>query len=152
MHNHASAGYECPFCAFVDGVENDFVRLSHIVDRDADTLTFVAPTWWTGNEGHLLVIPTAHVENLYDLPDHLAVPLQRATQRAALALKAAYRCDGTSTRQHNEPAGYQEVWHYHVHVFPRYDGDDLYAATRRPATWAEMDERATMLRPAFARL
>jgi histidine triad (HIT) family protein len=30
------------------------------------------------------------------------------------------------TRQHNEPAGNQDVWHYHMHVFPRYAGDDLY--------------------------
>ncbi len=33
---------------------------------------------------------------------------------------------GTSVRQHNEPAGNQDVWHYHMHVFPRYTGDDLY--------------------------
>ena len=38
--------------------------------------------------------------------------------------------DGTSTRQHNEPAGNQDVWHYHVHLFPRYEGDALYASGR----------------------
>jgi len=41
-----------------------------------------------------------------------------------------YACDGVSTRQHNEPDGGQDVWHYHLHVFPRYTGDDLY---RSPA-------------------
>jgi histidine triad (HIT) family protein len=41
-------------------------------------------------------------------------------------MKEVYRCDGVSTRQHNEPAGDQDVWHLHVHVFPRYEGDQLY--------------------------
>lgn len=47
--------------------------------------------------------------------------------RTAIAIRQSYRCDGTSTRQHNEPAGNQDVWHFHVHVFPRYAGDRLYA-------------------------
>ncbi len=42
-------------------------------------------------------------------------------------MRAAYPCEGTSIRQHNEPAGGQDVWHLHVHVFPRYAGDRLYA-------------------------
>jgi histidine triad (HIT) family protein len=46
-------------------------------------------------------------------------------------MKRAYGCDGTSVRQHNEPAGDQDVWHYHLHVFPRYAGDDLYRSSAR---------------------
>lgn len=49
--------------------------------------------------------------------------------------------DGTSTRQHNEPAGYQDVWHLHVHVFPRYDGDRLYER-HEEKRWASPAERA----------
>lgn len=41
-------------------------------------------------------------------------------------MKASYSCDGISTRQHNEPAGNQDVWHYHQHIFPRYINDKLY--------------------------
>ena len=44
-------------------------------------------------------------------------------------MKTAYGCEGISTRQHNEPAGMQEVWHFHLHVFPRYLDDGLYART-----------------------
>ena len=54
-------------------------------------------------------------------------------------MKAAFSCDGVSTRQHNEPAGYQEVWHYHLHVFPRYGADELYRSSARRTT---VDERA----------
>ena len=73
-----------------------------------------------------LVIPIEHHENLYDLPIDLGSALQRAIRDTALAMKAAFGCDGVSTRQHNEPAGNQDVWHYHVHVFPRFHDDDLY--------------------------
>lgn len=42
-------------------------------------------------------------------------------------MRQTYDCEGISTRQHNEPAGNQDVWHLHVHVFPRYVEDRLYA-------------------------
>lgn len=44
----------------------------------------------------------------------------------ASAIRETYKCDGTSTRQHNEPAGGQDVWHFHVQVLPRYIDDELY--------------------------
>jgi histidine triad (HIT) family protein len=134
------------------GVYNEFVSASHEVERTSQTLAFVSPKWWVNNEGHVIVIPLQHVENLYDLPDAVAVPLLGAVRRAALALKAAYGCPGTSIRQHNEPAGNQDIWHIHVHVFPRYDGDELYGAPSRQAEHSEMDHFAARLRPAYLTL
>jgi histidine triad (HIT) family protein len=61
-------------------------------------------------------------------------------------MKAAYGCDGTSTRQHNEPAGNQDVWHYHMHVFPRYAGDRLYLTQRAPMAAEERASYAGRLR------
>jgi histidine triad (HIT) family protein len=58
----------------------------------------------------------------------------------AIAIRSTYGCDGTSTRQHNEPAGYQDVWHYHVHVFPRYHDDLLYRTQATPI-WVDADRR-----------
>ena len=55
-------------------------------------------------------------------------------------MRASYDCAGISTRQHNEPAGNQDVWHLHVHVFPRHHDDRLYEqhlATR----WVTPSER-----------
>jgi histidine triad (HIT) family protein len=72
------------------------------------------------------VIPRRHHENLYDLPDDVGHEIWDLTRRVAVAMKKVYQCDGVSTRQHNEPAGDQDVWHLHVHVFPRYQGDQLY--------------------------
>ncbi|MDN3240096.1 HIT family protein [Glycomyces tritici] len=65
--------------------------------------------------------------------------------------RETYGCDGVSTRQHNEPAGNQDVWHLHVHVFPRYEGDRLYATKALPG-WAAPEERqvyAERLRASF---
>jgi hypothetical protein len=49
-------------------------------------------------------------------------------------------CEGISTRQHNEPAGHQDVWHLHVHVFPRSTDDRLYEQ-HRSTRWVTPDER-----------
>jgi histidine triad (HIT) family protein len=152
MYSHAPAGYRCPFCAYVRGEGDDRVGPEHVVERTAATLTYVSPKWWPNNAGAVLVIPTDHHENLYELPDSFGEPLLRAQRRAALALKAAYECAGVSTRQHNEPAGNQDVWHYHVHVFPRAVGDGLYGSRGDWADRTEMAGRAERLRKAYAQM
>jgi histidine triad (HIT) family protein len=141
MYNHAPANYRCPLCALARGAPDAYNTLDDIVWQDEQVLAFVAPAWWPNNPGHVLVIPTAHFENLFDLPVETGGLVHAAIRRVALALKTTYACDGISTRQHNEPAGNQDVWHYHVHVFPRYAGDALYLshAQRR---WTTPEERA----------
>ncbi|MCM3730303.1 hypothetical protein M3196_01300 [Fictibacillus nanhaiensis] len=52
--------------------------------------------------------------------------MHKLSQQVSFALKECYKCDGISTRQHNEPGGSQDVWHYHLHVYPRYFEDNLY--------------------------
>jgi len=87
----------------------------------------ISPKWWPNNPGAALIIPRAHIENLYDIPQDLGHAIWDLTALVARTMRQAYDCDGTSTRQHNEPAGNQDVWHLHVHVFPRYADDGLYA-------------------------
>jgi histidine triad (HIT) family protein len=152
VHSHQPPDYDCPFCRYTRGDYNEFVAVSHVVETTSQTLSFVSPKWGVNNEGHVIVIPVQHVENLYELPDSLAAPLLGAVRRAALALKAAYGCAGTSIRQHNEPAGNQDVWHLHVHVFPRHEGDGLYGAPSRQAQHGEMNDYAVRLRRAYAAL
>jgi len=65
-------------------------------------------------------------------------------------MKAAYGCAGISPRQHNEPAGNQAGWHYLLHVFPRYPGDNLYAAQRVLVPPEERGRYAAMLRAQLA--
>jgi histidine triad (HIT) family protein len=97
-----------------------------IVYEDDDLLAFISPRTWPHNAGNVLIVPRAHYENLYVMPDDLLAHVMAIAKQTALAMKAAYGCDGTSLRQHNEPAGNQDVWHFHLHVFPRWEGDRLY--------------------------
>lgn len=73
----------------------------------------------------------------------LTGPAEREGREIAIAIRQTYGCQGVSTRQHNEPAGNQDAWHYHVHVFPRYD-DELYASAPYPQfVTAEQRQRYT---------
>ena len=101
----------------------------------------MSPKWWPRNEGHVVVIPDGHFENLYEMPDDALAAVYVTVKRVAVAIRRAYGCTGTSTRQHNEPGGDQDVWHFHVHVFPRFDGDRLYERTAE-VRWADQEERA----------
>lgn len=134
MYNHAPEGYDCPFCRLARGRDTSASSQEDVICRDRDVTAFMASGWWPNNRGHVLVVPNDHYENLYDLPPELGTPMQRMTHEIALAFKATYHCDGVSTRQHNEPHGMQDVWHYHVHVFPRYAEDNLYGTRREPST------------------
>jgi histidine triad (HIT) family protein len=139
--HHAPPGYDCPFCRLLRGVETERNTLNDVVWRDDQTTAFISPRWWPKNHGHVLVIPNEHVENLYEIDDDLLGAVYATAKRIAVGLKDAYRCDGTSTRQHNEPAGDQDVWHLHVHVFPRYIGDRLYER-HEEKRWTTPAERA----------
>ncbi len=126
MYNHEPKDYQCPFCHLVKGEPDEINSLNDIVLQNELITAYVSPKWWPNIKGNVLIIPNKHFENLYDLPDEYGHAVFDAQKAIAIALKEVYKCDGTSTRQHNEPAGHQEVWHYHLHVFPRYKGDNLY--------------------------
>ncbi|MFI5895769.1 HIT family protein [Actinoplanes sp. NPDC051513] len=134
MFNHEPEGYICPMCRLVAGGEDEH-RINtqrDIVKRSPLATAYIPPKWWPNNHGHVLVVPNAHHESLYDLPSADGHAVHDLVREVAIAIRQTYGCDGTSVRQHNEPAGNQEVWHYHVHVYPRYDGDDLYRSLPCP--------------------
>jgi histidine triad (HIT) family protein len=131
----------CPFCKFLAGEETVHNRRSDVVWRDETTTAFVSPKWWDCSRAHVIVIPNDHFENLYDIPERALGEVYATAKRVAVALKSAYGCDATSTRQHNERGAGQEVWHFHVHVFPRYAGDGLYEKDAE-FRWAGAEERA----------
>jgi histidine triad (HIT) family protein len=134
MFNHEPDDYVCPFCRLVaGGADEGQINTQDDIVRRAELATaFITPRWWPNNHGHVLVVPNAHHENLYDLPARDGHAVHDLVREVAIAIRQTYGCDGTSIRQHNEPSGGQDVWHYHVHVFPRYAGDDLYTSDPYP--------------------
>ncbi|WP_308167425.1 HIT family protein [Catellatospora tritici] len=140
MYNHRPDGYRCPFCLLVAGGGDELSGPPDVVRRTATAVALISPRWWPHNHGHVLVVPTAHVENLYDLPPRYGHGVHDLVREVAIAIRATYGCAGTSVRQHNEPAGNQDVWHHHVHVFARYAGDDLYRLPPLPG-YASAEQR-----------
>lgn len=123
---HQPHDYPCPFCRFQQGIFDEHNMPSDVVAVTEHAFARIAPKWWPGNPGAVLVIPRTHVENIYSLSATDGHAVWDLTQRVAVAMRTAYDCEGTSIRQHNEPAGDQDVWHLHMHVFPRHENDHLY--------------------------
>ncbi|MCL4869297.1 MAG: HIT family protein [Anaerolineae bacterium] len=133
MYNHAPANYICPFCLLIQRQENEHLLSvpDDIIYHDTQITVFIGSHQWPNNHGNVIIVPNEHFENIYDLPIHYAAAIHQLAQRVALAMKAIYACDGVSTRQHNEPGGNQDVWHYHLHVTPRYQNDGFYGSPRQ---------------------
>ncbi|MGG5752110.1 HIT family protein [Zafaria sp. Z1313] len=153
--SHAPAAYDCPFCELLAGgirSASNLCEPGDLVYRDGEVAVIMACDGFGAHGGHAMVIPVAHLETLYELPDSVASAIMLATRRVAVAMKLAWNPDGTSTRQHNEPAGNQHVWHYHQHVFPRYHGDELYRQLRHRVPVEVRARKADELREALARI
>lgn len=131
MYTHRSKDYDCPFCRIVDGkdVQGNGSKQSDVFYQNDHVTAFICSRWWPNNYGHALVVPNHHWENIYSIPLEIGGYIHEATRQISIAFKKVYRCEGVSTRQHNEPSGYQDVFHYHMHVFPRYTNDYLYDLT-----------------------
>ena len=128
MHNHAPLNYECPFCRIAKGIEDENLATTQkdIFYRSQDITAFISSHAWPNNQCNTIIIPNQHIENIYNLPTSLSHQIHDFEKKLAIALKKVLECDGISSRQHNEPAGNQDVWHYHLHIIPRYENDKLY--------------------------
>ena len=151
MYNHAPLGYICPFCLLIQGGEDSHNELKRtdIVFQTADVTAFMATRKYPNNQGHVLIIPNQHFENIYDLPVEISAKIHALSREVALAMKSEYHCDGIMLRQHNEPAGDQNIWHYHLHVIPRYQNDDFHNARKSPFDVDESAQYARKLRNWF---
>ena len=151
MYKHAPQEYICPFCTLVQGSENEHTQLKQtdIVIQTADATAFMATRRWPNNQGHVLIVPNEHFENIYDLPLSLSSEIHSLAKSIALAMKTKYECDGVMLRQHNEPAGGQHIWHYHLHVIPRYENDDMHNTQKTPFPADDRGEYAQRLREWF---
>ena len=103
----------CVFCAIAAGS-----RSAHLVLTTSTTLAFMDQYRQPAIPAHVLVIPRAHVANIYGVSDALGADLFAAHARVARAVKRAFAPPGVATWSSNEPGAGQEVMHFHLHVFP----------------------------------
>jgi histidine triad (HIT) family protein len=151
MYNYAPPDYVCPFCLLIQRKESfqSQLKQTDIVFQTANVTAFMATRKYPNNQGHVLIIPNEHFENLYDLPLTLSSKIHALSRDIALAMKSEYQCDGILIRQHNEPAGDQNIWHYHLHVIPRFQNDDFHSAQKVPFEAGERAKYAQRLRTWF---
>jgi len=136
---------DCIFCRILAGE-----LPASFVHRDERTAAFmdIQPV----NPGHLLVVPVQHGAHLADIDADAAADIMRVGHAAAAALRASgLKCEGVNLFLADGAAAMQEVFHVHLHVFPRYKGDGFglkfsneYHA-RRPAR-EELESAASTLR------
>src|SRR4051812_22138445 len=103
------------------------------------------------NPGHALVAAKAYVENLYELEDEQAAALLCTAARVARAIRAAFRPPGLSVYQANGKAGWQTVFHYHMHLLPRHESDGMVLSwpAKNPSR-ETLDEYAAAIRRGFS--
>jgi len=109
---------DCIFCKLANGV---FPTNTVYEDDDFRVILDASPA----AKGHSLIIPKSHVENVYAAPDELLSKVMPLARRIANSMKTTLGCDGVNILQNNEPAAGQTVFHYHVHIIPRFDGDGV---------------------------
>ena len=108
----------CSFCKIMLGEGQ-----ASIVYEDESVLAFM--DLHPANVGHTLVVPRAHWETIYDIPERVLADLFAVVKRVSVAVKKAVGAEGISILQFNERAAGQSVRHFHVHVIPRFRGDAI---------------------------
>ncbi|WP_029457044.1 HIT family protein [Solidesulfovibrio alcoholivorans] len=135
---------DCIFCKIVRGE----IPCAKVYETD-EVLAFldIAPV----APGHALVIPKAHHVNLFDLPEALGGRLFAALAPVAAAIQAATGATGINVQMNNNAAAGQVVFHAHLHLIPRREGDGLRLWPGHPyADAAAMEAMAQAVRQAIA--
>jgi histidine triad (HIT) family protein len=117
-------------CVFCEIVERE--RDAHVVHETPTTVAFLDRYRQPTDPGHVLVVPRAHIENIYAIDDVLGADIFAAHARLARAIKHTFAPDGITTWSSNEPGADQEVPHFHMHVYPRRIGVPFPPTRQRP--------------------
>ena len=108
----------CIFCKIALG---EIPSSTLYEDDDFRVILDISPA----SKGHALIIPKNHYRDFYDLDDQLAGKILVVAKKVVNAMKAALKCRGFNIVQNNERAAGQTVFHYHMHIIPRYSGDKI---------------------------
>lgn len=106
----------CIFCKIANG---EIPSATLYEDEDFRIILDVAPA----SKGHALILPKSHFANLYELPDELAQKVMVIAKKISKKLKISLECDGLNLVQNNGEMAGQTVFHFHLHLIPRYEND-----------------------------
>ena len=111
-------GGDCLFCGIVAGDVP-----AQIIDSDEETVAFMDIN--PATRGHALVIPRRHSRDLMEISDEDLAATSKAARRLAQRMEAVLEPDGFNVLNSCRPAAWQTVFHFHIHVVPRYEDDPL---------------------------
>ena len=100
----------CIFCKIINGEVPGY-----ILDGNEYVIVFLS------KENHPLIVPKKHIPDIYSLDNELGAEVMRESIKIAKAVKRGLKCDGVYVTQANEPAAGQDVFHYHMHIYPRWN-------------------------------
>ena len=106
----------CGFCNLANGIWDSATLYE---DDDFRVILDLGPA----SKGHALILPKAHYANIYEIPEELAAKAIVLAKKMAGIMTEALDCDGFNIVQNNGEAAGQTVFHFHMHLIPRYKDD-----------------------------
>ena len=109
---------DCIFCKLANGI----IPTNSLYEDDVVKVIFDAGP---ASSGHVLVLPKEHFDNVYSLDDDTAAHIFQVAVKVAKALKEGLNLEGLNIVQNNGEIAGQTVFHFHMHIIPRYKGDTV---------------------------
>ena len=106
----------CIFCKIANG---EIPSKTLYEDDDFRVILDLGPA----TKGHALILPKEHYANLYELPDETAAKVMQLAKKMATQMTEKLGCDGFNLVQNNGEVAGQTVFHFHLHLIPRYEND-----------------------------
>jgi len=107
----------CIFCKLANG---DIPTLSLYEDEDFNVIFDAAPA----TPGHALILPKNHFKNIYDIDEETISKAYRLAKKLAAVMTEVFHADGFNILQNSNECAGQTVFHYHIHLIPRYEGQE----------------------------
>ena len=123
----------CIFCKIANG---EIPSATLYEDDDFRVILDLGPA----SKGHSLILPKSHAANIYELPDELAAKAMVLAKKIAGTLTDGLHCDCLNIIQNNGEVAGQTVFHFHMHLIPRYAGQKV-GLTWTPGTLSEEDKQ-----------
>lgn len=119
----------CIFCKIITG---EIPSATVYEDSDFKAIIDIFPA----SKGHVIILPKKHYANLYELDEEVTAKALLIAKKIAIAVKEELDCDGINILQNNGEAAGQTVFHFHMHVIPRYESDKV-QITWTPGSYKE---------------
>lgn len=122
----------CIFCKIIAG---EIPSNTIYEDDEFKVVLDVSPA----SKGHALILPKNHYADLYEIDENVAADAMKLAKKLAIHMTDVLKCDGFNLVQNNHEVAGQTVFHFHMHLIPRYNGDTV-GITWKPGELTDEDK------------